>query len=459
MAINPKKLKRIYAEVLSIIKPSADETLRNIANSNVVIEKLKRLVPSNVELVMVGSLSRGTNLVGNSDIDIFLLFDSRISKKKMEDMAMRAAKGLVKGTNGKFEVKYAEHPYARVYLENFNMKVDVVPAYKIANIENLATSVDRTPLHSRFINAHLTEGQKDEVRILKYLLRVHGIYGAEVKTKGFSGYLCEILIQQFGSLVKLMEEFSTIQLPICLYPKDRTISKDDSIFRKFSSRFVVIDPVDPSRNAAAGVSEESVAKLALIARRFVEKQSIELFQGPKFSSARAGSALSSLLKTMGMDLYCVMLNVPDKSEDVIWPQLDKAAKIIEADAAKQGFPIYLSTSCISGGKGILTYIAPNVILKTRLIKGPDVFAGKKHAFSFFNAHPRAIGKLVIKTTTYVIDKNRYVNFEQMLRSLVNGTLLKKRKDITFVRGKLFHNKLPKNIEKNVYESIRVALEI
>ena len=167
--------------------------------------RLKKVVPKGIEIMVAGSAARGTNLRGNSDIDIFLLFKNPVPKEKMEKTAIEVAKRLVKGNkNESYIVRYAEHPYARLFLDNVGLRVDLVPAYKITSASERITSVDRTQLHNQFVKSSLSQRQRDDVRVLKALLKFHGIYGAEARTEGFSGYLCELLIHTYGSFAGLL---------------------------------------------------------------------------------------------------------------------------------------------------------------------------------------------------------------------------------------------------------------
>jgi len=50
---------------------------------------------------------------------------------------------------------------------------------------------------------------------------MHHIYGAEVKVKGFSGYLSELLVYTFGSLIDLFETLQ-IQASFGIIPAERS---------------------------------------------------------------------------------------------------------------------------------------------------------------------------------------------------------------------------------------------
>lgn len=453
-----EKAKRIFERVLVGVKPSEVESRETIANVNMLTARLKKIVPKSVEIMVVGSIARSTNLKGDADVDIFMLFDKSYKKERLASIGLDYGKRLVNKNEGeRYEIKYAQHPYVRAYFSN-GLRADIVPASKIESAENLATAVDRTPLHTEFINSNMTERQRDEVRLLKYLLKAHGIYGAEVKTGGFSGYLCELLIYHMGSLLKLLEGMAVIKLPAILDPKNKAFMNDESIVKKFGKRFVVIDPVDTERNVAAAVTEESLSRFVLIAREFVAKPDMAVFYGHGFSSKNTTAILDGFMRESGLDFFLVVLNVPDKSADVIWPQLKKASLLIAETMKRQGFETYLNLPWIHGEKGFVLVAAPRARMRTRLMKGPDVFKTTETA-AFMNKHKEALGFIVNQSTLYTLEKSVYSEAREMLEEIAKGRVIKKHKDIGFRGAKLFINKIPKEYAEGAYIELRKAISI
>src|SRR5207253_1098008 len=78
-------------------------------------------------------------------------------------------------------------------------EVEIVPCYRITDATQRMSAVDRTPLHVDYVLGHVKEGQTNEVRLLKAWAEGIGVYGAEAKVLGFSGYLCELLILKYAS--------------------------------------------------------------------------------------------------------------------------------------------------------------------------------------------------------------------------------------------------------------------
>ena len=453
---NSESVIRIFDKVLKDIKPSDSEAADITYKVNDLIETLAKIVPKGVELRVAGSIARGTNLKGAGDVDIFILFDKKMDREKVVKLGLEYGKKVLQHRKGKFEIKYAEHPYIRLYLDSIGMKADIVPAFKIDDIDEMGTTVDRTPLHTEFINSHLSNRQRDEVRLLKYLLKAHGIYGAEVKTNGFSGYLCELLIHHHGSLHNLLNSAAKFRLPIVLEPRESKEPNVPELVKKFNSQFIVIDPVDSNRNVAAGVSTESLSRLVLVARQFVDKPDIGIFYGIGFSDKQAKSLASRLSKDAGLDTYLIISKVPDKSEDVIYPQLRKVNNQIVKHLQQNGFGVYLSAQLISGKDGVLFIAAPKQRLESRMLKGPSAFIpGASQAF--IKKHGKAMGFTVIESDLYALEKTGVKTIEEALKSLPSESL--GHKDINLRKSRILVNKIPKEYAILLYSDLQKRLSI
>jgi tRNA nucleotidyltransferase (CCA-adding enzyme) len=453
-----RKAESIFSRVLEEIKPSAVETDATIASINIVISKLAKIVDKGVELKVVGSVARGTNLKGDGDIDVFVLFHKNTSKEELVRKGLAYGKKLAGGKRDRYEIKYAEHPYIRLYLDELGMKMDLVPALRIDEIGEMGTAVDRTPLHTNFINSHLTEKQRDDTRLLKYMLKAHNIYGAEVKTGGFPGYLCELLVYQYGSLLRFLDNASLFEKPVILDPKTKNKINDPKLVKKFNSEFIVIDPVDANRNVAAGVSPESFARFVMVSREFVKRPDISLFFGKGFSSLSAASLIRKFIKNSGLSLYLIKARVPGKSEDVVWPQLRKKAGIISDTLSRYDYPVFFSIQWVSDNNGFMLFVLPFSEVETRMLKGPDVFI-RNAAENFVKEHPKAIGTVIKGSNLHLLEKNRYRSAESLFRAIIGGKLIKNQKDIDLRSAKLFVNAVPREYSEDAYAELMKRLRI
>ncbi|MGC9156922.1 MAG: CCA tRNA nucleotidyltransferase [Candidatus Micrarchaeia archaeon] len=447
-----EKVKKILKEALERIKPSKEEIEKETGQVDEIVRRLERIVPRNVEIRVVGSLVHGTNLRGSSDIDVFLLFDKKKSKKEITKEGLDYAKKII-GKDDDYEIKYAEHPYLRAYLYSLGVEADIVPAYKIENIEEMATAVDRSPLHTEFVLSQLSEKEKDEVRLLKFFLKNHDLYGAEVYTGGFSGYLCELLVYQFGSFYNVLKFFAEAKLPIVIEPKSKDLNKNIELVKKFYSKFVVVDPVDPDRNVAAPVSMESLARFTLLARAFVAKPSKSLFYDKGFSHEEAASWLNAFLRTAGFHIFVMVTKLPKKSEDITWPQLRKTAEIIKEFANAYSYNFEFAIPVVFEDKGIMMFVSRELQAQSRIMKGPSVFM-KTASDLFLKKHKRAIATFLKDDLLFAIEPNRFASAEELLRFVAKGGLRKRRKDIMLKGAKLYVDKVPEDYIDIVYGELR-----
>ncbi len=458
-AAKKKRLEWIRSRVLSEIRPSKLEIAATTAHVNEISGRIGKVVPKDVEIMVVGSIARGTNLRGNSDIDIFLLFNrNRYSRDEIVKKGLRYAKSIVNlKKNERYELRYAEHPYTRLYLDEELLRIDIVPAFKIEEIGEMGTSVDRTPLHTEFINSKLNAKQKDDVRLLKFLLRAHNIYGAEVKTKGFSGYLCELLVHSFGSLTNLLEWVAYMKLPVCVYPTDRRYDANEELLKKFNAKFVVVDPVDPNRNVAAGVSVEALARFAVLARSVISNPNIRLFYGKGFSAPNAASLIKKFAEQTGLEPYLLMTKVPDKSEDIVWPQLNRLGGIIEDLLNKNGFGAEIRTTWIKDGNGFVVFFLSREVMRAAVIKGPSVFAGN-FSERFLKKHSNAMAMLVRGDTLYAAEKNKHETAEDFLKWLLKNGKVVDKSDVLLSKAKVVRG-IPREYAEDVYAELLKKISI
>ncbi len=446
------EIEKILASALKEIKPTKEETEKETGQVDEIIRRLERVVPKNVEIRVVGSLVHGTNLRGTSDIDIFLLFDKKKSKKEITKEGLNYAKKII-GKDDDYEIKYAEHPYLRAYLYSLGVEADIVPAYKIENIEEMATAVDRSPLHTEFVLSHLSDKEKDEVRLLKFFLKNHHLYGAEVYTGGFSGYLCELLIYEFGSFYNTLKFFAEAKLPIVIDPKSKQLNKNLELAKRFNSNFVVVDPVDSGRNVAAPVSMESLARFVLLARAFIEKPSKRLFFGKGFSHEEATAKLKSFMKSTGFHFFLMVTKLPEKSEDITWPQLRKTAEIISDFASIYGYEFEFAMPIVSEEKGLILFVSRLDRSKARILRGPSAFM-KTASDIFLKKHKNAVANFLNGDILFSIEQNRFASAEELLRFVTRGGLKKRRKDIALKGAKLYVDKVPEDLVDVVYDGLR-----
>ncbi|MFH1785368.1 MAG: CCA tRNA nucleotidyltransferase [Candidatus Micrarchaeota archaeon] len=304
----------MLSRVLAKIKPSPHELEREINFCNILLFRIKAHVPRKCEVVLTGSMAKKTFLHDKKDVDIFVLFPKSASKSSFEPTLKKIMLSCF--PNIHYQFSYAEHPYARFKYEG--RSIDLVPAYKISDASERLSAVDRSVLHTEFVKSHLKKTNIDDVLLLKKFLHANSLYGAEIKIKGFSGYLCELLIIKYGNFQKLLKAVSKWKEHILIDLKKYYKKNEfNHVFEKFGD-FVIIDPTDKNRNVAAAVSKENLRLFMKTCQKFLKKPSESFFfkQIPTFEQKIISSSKNK--KT-----YLISMPRPDIVDDVLWGQIYK----------------------------------------------------------------------------------------------------------------------------------------
>jgi tRNA nucleotidyltransferase (CCA-adding enzyme) len=281
-----------------------------------------------------GSVARGTWLAGEGDFDVFIVLDEGYGREVLPDV-LEAVKGYV--GEGWVEA-YAEHPYVIAEVDGFG--VEFVPCFRVDPREGLVSATDRTPLHTEFVGGRLTPEMRDEVRLLKRFMKGVGVYGAEVRVGGFSGYLCELLVIHLGSFEGVLERAAVWGRREVL---DLLGGSDPEVLRKrFGEALIVPDPVDPGRNVASAVSETSFWTLTAAAQAFLEKPR-RVFFFPDDAPVEVPRLLEGIRDRDSGLLFVVVEDGDVEVPDVLWGQLYKSGRAISGFLDKSGFRVMRST--------------------------------------------------------------------------------------------------------------------
>ncbi len=390
----------ILKKVLPEIEPSKKEEKEVKEFAKTVIELLKKYAGKK-EVVLAGSIAKKTYLRKRADVDIFVIFTEKLPKIEMKKQIEEMMMGAFPGT--KYQLNYAEHPYIRFHLNE--RRIDLVPAYKMELGGERLTAVDRSVLHTKYILKKLKKNQRKDVLLLKKLLEANGLYGAEIKIEGFSGYLCELLIIRYGSFRKLMREAVKWKLPVLIdlqkyyKPKDR-----EKLSEKFDSGFIVIDPTDKNRNVAAAVSGKNLDAFVKLCKKFNSKPSATMFlKNPETFDDR--------IKGRKEFIYLVEMPKPKVVDDVLWGQLKKLMKQIEHHM-KEYKPTETFAD-VDGKVRIAVLVKEDKTLAVAEYKGPPVKM-EKHAEKFRKKHRKA---LIVKRkgALYAVEKRKPLDAKDALK--------------------------------------------
>jgi tRNA nucleotidyltransferase (CCA-adding enzyme) len=318
-----ERMERVLAVVLKRVTPRADER----AKMKALAEKLERRVASaserlgvKAEVRVEGSLAKDTWLSEEPDIDVFMRVSPSVPRELLGDVCLRVARSATKGSV-QIE-RFAEHPYLEAIVDG--VRVNVVPCYAAKRGQWLSAT-DRTPYHTDYMKKHLAVKMRGEVRLLKKFMKGIGVYGAEIKVGGFSGYLCELLILHYKTFVRTLEAFAKHRQRIIVDVEHHYENRESELVLLFGEPLVIVDPVDRGRNVASAVQTQKLYSFTAAAQAFLKRPSTEFFYPPK-TTALSGKEMRKRLKDRGSKIVFVVFDGIKAVPDVLWGQLYKSQR-------------------------------------------------------------------------------------------------------------------------------------
>jgi tRNA nucleotidyltransferase (CCA-adding enzyme) len=346
-------MRNILEQARKIAIPERQEEEKIMAIAENLLDLVRKEVGKYPEITSVelgGSYAKGTWLKGKLDLDIFVKMKKETDEKRFEEIGRKIGFDSMK----KFHpyVRYSEHPYVEAEVQD--TKVNVVPCYDVEKGQ-WKSAADRSSFHTRFILEKLDAERKNEVRLLKKFLRGIDIYGAEIATEGFGGYVSEVLIYHYGSFIKVLEAAAN-------FVHGQVIGNPT---KKFDTAFVLIDPIDSNRNLGTAISAQNFGRFILAARTYLKKPSFEFFNGRK-SAPNAENLKNTLV---------VKFNYKWRSPDIIWGQVKRGATALSVQLELGGFQV-LRKGAVTDEKSeaaMLFLLHSKTIEKFMVKNGPDVF--------------------------------------------------------------------------------------
>lgn len=384
-----------YNNVLRKIRPSKEDSDKIKEFSDALLKEAEKIGKTfSAKPLLCGSVVKNTWLSYKHDIDLFFLFSPMVSSDKLQDYGLEIGKELIKIFNEKYKISYAQHPYVTgsVVYEGEKYNIDIVPCYNISDPSKLKSAVDRTPFHVRYILKNLKF--PDEVRLLKQFCHAQNVYGADVKTEGFSGYLCELLIINYGTFDNTIKN-------IAKWRAGQLIDICDHAKKKFTDPLVVIDPVDPNRNVASPVSVKTFYRLVHAAKRFIDNPSEKMFFKENVKAYSKNEILKKM-KNRGTKWYAIEFKKPNIVDDTLYPQMRKAVKTIERLVEENGFKIMKNDFFCNDKCVILLESEVWEIPKVYKHVGPHVFSN--HAEEFLKHYKQK--NIFIENENWVLENIR-----------------------------------------------------
>jgi len=332
-------LEEILQKVSKRITPGPSERARITKIAEDMRLKVSAVASSaklEADVTLDGSVAKDTWLSGEADVDIFMRVSPELTREELETRCLEVARKAA----GSYVERYAEHPYVETMIEG--VRVNIVPCFKVER-GKWKSATDRTPFHTEYMKAKLDERLKSEVRLTKKFAKGIGVYGAEIKIRGFSGMLCETLALNYGSFQELLKAAAAWRRGQLIDVERFYEGLDSEIPDLFPEPLVVVDPVDRGRNVAAAVAEDKMWLLVAASRRFLQQPRLSFFYPPSIRALTARQ-LAGRLARRGSDMIFVQFGQVEAVVDVLWSQLYKTENSLRNLLRANGFQVLRTAS-------------------------------------------------------------------------------------------------------------------
>ncbi len=257
-----KVTKKEYEEILTKIDSFMHELRLGLEKENL-----------EAYVMLGGSAAKGTFVKHDFDCDVFVRFAFPFYKNKNISL-------LLEKVLNKAKLKHERVHGSRDYFIGTwkDIHFEVIPVLHITHASEAQNITDMSPLHVEWLNQHMTEGLRDQIMLTKLFFKAQKIYGAESYMNGFSGHVVDILVSYYSTFKNLLEQAVLWQEKHVINLTSHAVNLDTMNPDKLHSAIIVIDPVQPGRNAAAAVGFEQFYHLKNQATEFLESPSLSYFK-------------------------------------------------------------------------------------------------------------------------------------------------------------------------------------
>ncbi|MFQ6068389.1 MAG: CCA tRNA nucleotidyltransferase [Candidatus Bathyarchaeia archaeon] len=334
------KLERILTEVLKRTTPSLEEEKHVLALAKELKQKVEEVAQKSgldVEVRVEGSVAKNTWLREAPDIDIFMRVPLTVPREAFGTVYLDVAKEATVGA--KQIERFAEHPYleAIIHTRGKETRVNIVPCYRVKK-GKWKSATDRTFFHTNYVKPLLNEKLCGEIRLLKRFMKGIGIYGAEIKVGGFSGYLCELLVLFYGSFLQVLKAASNWKAPTFIDYESCYKGREDELKLLFEEPLVIVDPVDKRRNVASAVRKERLDEFVAASRTLLNKPALKFFYSSKTKPFNPKELLQAV-RNRGSSLVFIVFGSVKTVPDILWGQLYKSQRSLRKLVEQHDFRV------------------------------------------------------------------------------------------------------------------------
>ncbi len=267
------KTKALFVQVLQDISPQEDTRKKVLPLVKEFLSQLNAQLKKqklHAKAVLGGSYAKDTWLEGDYDVDIFVLFDLRHKNQDLSNMLHTALEAWhpirIRGSRDYFHLKN-------------EVLYEIIPALAIKKSQDAENTTDFSSKHVAWVQQHAAN-LTDDIRLFKKFCKANRVYGAESYIKGISGHVADLLIIKYKGFWKALSAIAQWK-PKVIIDINKTHAINPLLVlntNKTQGPLVVIDPVQPERNAAAAVSKETFDALVIAAKKFIQKPAKSFFE-------------------------------------------------------------------------------------------------------------------------------------------------------------------------------------
>ncbi|MFT4343609.1 MAG: nucleotidyltransferase domain-containing protein [Candidatus Woesearchaeota archaeon] len=308
--------KEIIAEICSdILEQNKTYNIRAEKEKiKKIISEIKKSITKqkiDADVLLGGSTAKDTIIGNDFDIDIFVRFnDKKYSDKNISELLHTI---VAKVPHKDLQKVHGSRDYFQI-----DKRYEIIPVLKIKTPENAPNVTDASPLHVGWVTKQIKKNPslKDEIRLMKLFLKGTGTYGAESYIKGFSGHVTDILVINYKTFTDTLKNIAKWKEQTVIdVEKHKSLAIIDKA--KQTGPLIIIDPIQPNRNASASVSKEVYNTIKEKAQEFLDNPHKNFFEKPAITP--------EYIESLKKSYTCVLkVTVQKGKSDIIGARLLKA---------------------------------------------------------------------------------------------------------------------------------------
>lgn len=390
------------------------------SNTHEADKLLEAIKPyTDADLQLGGSVAKKTHGGDDYDVDIFIKYPmSRRGDTISDDL-----KSTLESADLDVERVQASRDY---FIYHGDHDYELVPVLNIDDPSQAETVIDVSPLHVDYFNDHADHETRLGVRLLKQFMKAHHVYGAESHINGFSGHVVDLLVLAYGSFHDVLQATTEWKPKTIIDVEEHhdtpMLTLNES---KTHGPLIVVDPIQPQRNAAAAVNKESYDAFKDAGRAFLNDPGRDAFQVPtlreRVEDARENDDDHTTIQ--------VSVSFDDDRHDVTGSRLQKIKEHLERRLDDANFHVKTGFIHHDDTSAVIITATTTPTTEDNVIQGPPVDQ-EHHVERFKDAHDTVeehMGRVIAH------EPNPYDTVKAAVKDLVQDDYITSRSQATRVR--------------------------